>query len=87
LSNDPNGNNCSKVGPIGKAHLDLDACLTSERIICDRCAVTCPEEVKAITMRGRRPVLDPQRCIGCGLCVLYCEADPKALEVVPLGAK
>ena len=87
LSDDPNGSNCGKVGPIGKVRLDLDACLTSDGIICDRCAVTCPEEVKAITIRGRRPVLDLQKCTGCGLCVLYCEADPKALKVAPLGKK
>ena len=69
-----------------KKNLHLDECLTSEGILCDTCAQFCPSEVKAITMIRRAPVLDRDRCVGCGLCVYYCESDRQPLTVEPLPA-
>ncbi len=73
-----------EIAPIGKAMLDLETCLAAEGILCDRCAVTCPSDIKAITMRNRMPVLDEEKCVGCGLCVLYCESTPVSLKIVPV---
>ncbi len=72
-----------ETSPIGKAVLNLETCLAEEGILCDRCAVTCPSDIKAITMRNRKPVLEKELCVGCGLCVFYCESTPVSLNVVP----
>ncbi len=70
--------------PIGKAVLNRETCLAEEGILCDRCAVTCPSGIKAISMVNRKPVLDREKCTGCGLCVLYCESTPISLRIVPV---
>ena len=67
--------------PIGRAALDLATCLTTHGTLCEDCAAVCPARVRAVTMRGRRPVLDPERCVGCGLCVHHCDARPVAIQV------
>ncbi|MCL1887586.1 MAG: 4Fe-4S binding protein [Kiritimatiellaeota bacterium] len=43
------------------------------------CANTCP--VQAIAMRGGLAVVDPARCVGCGLCVAACPR--KIIRMVP----
>jgi ferredoxin-type protein NapG len=70
------------AAPIGKAVLDLSACLNEHGTLCDACAVHCPPQLKAITMIGRKPHLDAQRCTGCGLCAYFCESSPPALRIV-----
>jgi Pyruvate/2-oxoacid:ferredoxin oxidoreductase delta subunit len=29
-----------------------------------------------------RPVLDEERCTGCGMCIYHCDAEPSAFELV-----
>ena len=70
------------VPPVGKISLDLDKCLNTQGILCDTCSFRCPGHIKAIRMEKRMPVLDPDRCTGCGLCLYHCEADPNAFEFV-----
>ena len=67
------------AAPMGKVELDLSACLNAQGILCDTCATTCPSSVRAIRMVGRMPQLEEESCVGCGLCVHYCEAAPVAL--------
>ena len=69
------------VLPIGVAVIDPDLCLVSQGILCDTCAVRCPSDVRAIRMHGRLPVLDRDRCTGCGLCAYHCEAEPGAISI------
>lgn len=71
------------VAPIGKATLNLDTCLNLQGILCDTCAMMCPSEARAIRMVNRQPQLDADRCVGCGLCVHYCESVPVSLSVAP----
>ena len=70
--------------PIGKAVLSLEACLNQQGILCDDCAVVCPEGVKAIRILERQPRIDEDKCVGCGLCAVHCAADPPALRIEPL---
>ena len=70
------------VPPIAKVALHLDACLTSQGVLCDTCAYRCPGKIRAIRMVNRRPVLDPDSCTGCGMCLFYCDAEPTAFEIV-----
>jgi len=70
------------VPPMAKAVLNSDRCLVTQGILCDTCAMRCPSHIRAIQMRGRMPVLDAERCTGCGLCAHYCEAEPGAISIV-----
>ncbi|HSA32549.1 MAG TPA: 4Fe-4S binding protein [bacterium] len=37
---------------------------------CRECIPVCP--TKAITLRMGKAVIDPEKCIGCGLCATAC---------------
>lgn len=50
---------------------------------CDYCYDRCPLKGTAITLaRGAGPILNPDACTGCGVCVYFCPAQPRALNVV-----
>jgi ferredoxin-type protein NapG len=52
---------------------------------CGYCFERCPLRGKAIAFqRGHGPELDPGECTGCGTCVFFCPAQPKALSPTPL---
>ena len=72
------------VPPIAKVALDLDRCLNTLGTLCDTCSYRCPSDIRAIRMIQRRPVLDLDRCTGCGMCVYHCEAEPSAFDLVYL---
>lgn len=89
-----------KVGfRIGLAHIDRDRCLPwAHGVPCIVCEEHCPVPGKAIRLRrgwvetpmGPRevhlPVLDPVRCIGCGICEFKCPVeDEPAIRVTPFG--
>lgn len=59
-----------------------DACLAAQGTDpgCDYCFDRCPLKGSAITYkRGAGPEIHPAACSGCGVCVHYCPAKPKAL--------
>lgn len=84
---------------IGLAHIDRDRCLPwAHGIPCIVCEEHCPVPGKAIRIRqgqvetpeGRRrvglPVLEPSKCIGCGICEFKCPVeDEPAIRVTPFG--
>lgn len=70
------------VPPVAKVKLDLGKCLNTQGTLCDTCSYRCPQEIRAIRMVNHRPVLDQDRCTGCGMCVYHCDAEPSAFELV-----
>ena len=72
------------VAAIGTVTLDLNRCLNAQGILCDTCSYRCPTHVKAIRMVNRKPVLDVDECVGCGMCVYHCDAEPPAFEFGPI---
>lgn len=63
-----------KAVAIGCANPDrgkpvLDACKLG-CIACTKCVQTCPKG--AIEMQGNTPVIDYEKCVGCGLCKKNC---------------
>ncbi|MGK0185877.1 MAG: ferredoxin-type protein NapG [Verrucomicrobiales bacterium] len=68
------------VRPIATVTLKLDRCLNTEGILCDTCSYRCPENIHAIRMIQRKPVLDAEKCTGCGMCIYHCEAVPSAFQ-------
>lgn len=70
---------------VGTAEWRDCECITKKGSSCGLCAGRCPN--KAITMvksdgdEFAHPVIDVERCIGCGKCEYYCPAKPKAIFV------
>ena len=73
-----------KVRPVAIAVVDTQLCLVSHGILCDACVLYCPPHIRAITVRGRLPVIDADKCTGCGLCAHHCEGEPHAISIQPL---
>jgi len=70
------------AGAIGLARLQQDACMAWNGVICMSCEFACTH--RAIRMRSQRqPVIDDERCTGCGFCVSVCPSD--AISVQALG--
>lgn len=72
---------------IGQAEFSADACLAAQGIDpgCDYCFDRCPLKGLAISYRrGAGPTVDPAHCTGCGGCMFFCPAQPKALVVAPI---
>jgi len=87
---------------IGKAYVDPARCIPwSGRAPCIVCQEMCPLPQKAITLEAvqardpsggmrelQAPVVDHERCIGCGLCESKCPVNGEAairVIVDPLG--
>ncbi len=71
--------------PMASVEIHNENCLNSQGIICETCVLHCPPSIKAIKMEGpfhaRMPTLNPDLCVGCGLCAYYCEQGSAAIEV------
>ncbi|MTJ92759.1 MAG: 4Fe-4S dicluster domain-containing protein [Desulfovibrio sp.] len=67
---------------IGRAVVVLDRCITvTDKVTCTACAKICPPRV--INLVGpedapKKPVVDAERCTGCGACEYVCPARPFA---------
>lgn len=84
---------------LGLAVIDTDRCLPwAQDAPCVVCEEMCPVPEKAIVLRGRRlitrddgsqdylarPVVEADRCIGCGICEYKCPLEgPSAIVVLP----
>lgn len=61
---------------MGQAKIAETGCLLSEQQECDRCKTYCPYD--AISIQASEvdfdawPVVDRERCVGCGACVVAC---------------
>jgi ferredoxin-type protein NapF len=59
---------------IGLAHVDRDACVVWDGVVCMSCRWACPHEAVAMDRDGR-PDIDTGACNGCGFCVPVCPTD------------
>ncbi len=68
---------------MGVAVIDTKSCLAHQGQVCDYCYNRCPFPDEAIYMEEKkRPVVVPEKCIGCGLCEFYCIAQTPSIRVV-----
>ena len=72
---------------LGTVEFNSDRCLAymgKECVVCDE---MCPVPEAITLTEDLKPVFHGEKCIGCGSCVYACPADPKALILLPKGAK
>lgn len=76
---------------LGVAEIDKDRCIAWNWVGCTRCYSKCPEEAIFLDS-AQRPVVDVDKCNGCGLCEYICpssslrsypEARGKGIVVIP----
>jgi len=65
---------------ISNVFNDTDACLPYSGPECGAYDGSCPVP-GALTWDMQRPVINQQKCIGCGLCRQICIVEPKAISI------
>ena len=71
---------------MGTARIDPNLCYSYNDASCGVCARACPLEGLALKAGlFERPEIDPDHCVGCGLCERACIRYPQAVVVVPRG--
>ena len=67
---------------LGALSLDVTRCITFHGAACGVCARACPIGERALAMdAGGHPVLKPEGCVGCGMCVTACVTSPSSLRL------
>jgi MauM/NapG family ferredoxin protein len=68
---------------MGLAVLDESRCVAHHGTACDVCFKQCPVP-GAIRIDGdARVFVEPELCVGCGLCEHVCPTEPQSIRVVP----
>lgn len=67
---------------MGFAEINREQCLAWQGHECKACYTSCPFYNEAIILEGHKlPVVDREKCVGCGICENVCIADPAAITV------
>ena len=69
---------------MGKAEIDQGLCYSFNSWTCGACFRACPFPNQAMTLGlWERPEVNPDACVGCGLCERACIRYPQAIRVRP----
>ncbi len=69
---------------MGVAEVDENVCHSFHGYLCGICIRACPLEGVALTAGPwETPIVDPSRCVGCGLCEQACVQMPQAMRIRP----
>lgn len=62
------------------ADIDTETCLPYNGPECGACKNSCPVPL-ALQWQQEKPFIDPEHCVGCGLCREVCIVEPKAVTI------
>ena len=65
---------------LALASIDRESCLPWQGPECGACEGSCPVS-GALRWEAGKPVIDPSRCVGCGLCRQACIVEPGAVTL------
>ena len=68
---------------MASARIDTHTCLPYQGPECGACAASCPVP-DALQWSMERPRINPEACVGCGLCRETCILEPKAVLITVL---
>lgn len=69
---------------MGLAVIDEGSCLARQGMMCEECFTSCPLRGDAIYMEGLSgPVIDKNKCTGCGVCAFSCVSKPNSIKIIP----
>jgi ferredoxin-type protein NapG len=68
---------------MGTARVDTTTCLTYQGTACTKCKDRCPQEGALSFDDGGRLQVDPEKCVGCGLCEHFCPTEPQSIRAIP----
>jgi len=71
---------------LGYVEVLTDRCFTFRGPECGACGV-CPLETPALRFERNRPVVDSDRCVGCGMCIDACVVQEKAIALRRTGVQ
>ncbi len=70
---------------IGVAEIDTGLCYSYNNWSCGACFRACPLAGEALTLGNwERPIVHPDKCVGCGCCERSCIRYPHAIRVRPV---
>lgn len=71
---------------MGIARINKKECLAWQGTLCRSCYQSCPIFDEAIRMDIElRPIVDKDKCVGCGVCENVCPVEPAAIKVEATG--
>lgn len=71
---------------MGMAVISEETCIPYSGPECDLCYNACPFPGDAIYLEDMiKPVINADKCTGCGLCVKECVTEPYSIRITPKG--
>lgn len=71
---------------MGVAVVNKEKCISGDIQFCQSCVIACPFPDEAIYMKDGKPVVNKEKCTGCGICERACMTvnSACAIKIVPL---